>query len=498
MLKINKLKHHITAFNSLSSLALQAVTTISGLIIPRLIISKLGSDVNGLVSSLTQFLNFVALLEGGLSAVIMANLYKPIAENDHEKINSIVKTTQKFYRNVSFIFIAYAIGLAIIYPLVVRSSFSFGYISTLTLIMAVSVFVQYNMALSLKILLNAGKKVYIVSLTQIAIIILNTLATIVILNFWPNIHLVKIVAAMFYLLQPIIYSHFTKKHFHINKNSSIDKTLLKERWSGFGINIAAFIHYNTDVIVLTLFTNLEMVSVYSVYALVTTGLRQIVQAISGGINPSLGNAYASGSIQRLTKIFKKYETVIFISTFILFTVGGLLITPFVMLYTHGVTDANYYQPVLGILLILSEGICCLREPYVNLAYSANRFRNVTKHAIIEAILNISISIILVFSFGVVGVAIGTLVSMSYRTVFHVWYSKKIIPNWNYSDFTKRTLINSIVAIIGVMLCVTILLPSNNSWASWIICGIIYTIIISSLILCINTIYLNPKHRNQRQ
>lgn len=487
MLELNKIKHHVTALNSLTSLALQAITTISGLIIPRLIISKLGSDVNGLVSSLTQFLNFVSLLEGGLSAVIMANLYKPIAEKNHKKISSIIKTTQKFYRNISFIFIAYATGLAVIYPIIVHSIFSFEYISTLTLIMAISVFTQYNMALSFKILLNASKKVYIVSLTQIVTIVLNTLSAIIILNFWPNIHLVKIITALIYLIQPITYAHFTKRHFNIDKGLSIDKTILKERWSGFGINIAAFIHYNTDIIVLTLFTNLEMVSVYAVYALVTTGLRQVIQAISGGINPSLGNAYASSNAKNLMRVFEKYETVIFISTFILFTVGGLLITPFVALYTSGVTDTNYYQPDLGILLILSEGICCLREPYVNLAYAANRFRDVTKHAIIEAALNISVSIILVFKLGVIGVAIGTLISMSYRTIFHIWYSKKVIPNWKYSDFIRRIITNGAVATVSILLCLAVVSPSNDNWGSWIVHGIECTAIISCLILTVNTI-----------
>lgn len=477
MSKINNLKHHVTVLNSLSSLALQIVSTISGLIIPRLILSQLGSDVNGLVSSLAQFLNFVTLLEGGLSAVIMANLYKPIAERNHNKISSIVKTTQNFYHNVSYIFIAYSVGLAIIYPLVIHSSFSFAYISSLTLIMAISVFIQYNMALSFKVLLNAGKKVYIVSITQITIIILNTLSAALVLNFWSNIHLVKIVAALIYLIQPIIYSHFAKKYFSLNKNSSLDKSLLKERWSGFGINIAAFIHYNTDIIVLTLFTNLETVSVYAVYALVTTGLRQAIQAISGGIIPSLGNAYASKNARNLERIFNKYETTIFFFTFLLFSVGALLITPFVQLYTHGITDTNYYQPLLGILLIIAEGICCLREPYVNMAYSANRFKNITKHAIIEAALNITISVTLVFNFGVIGVALGTLISMAYRTVFHMWYLRKII-NRRYGATIWKLISYSTISIIGIFLCQKLLPIQEISIINWIVYATYYTIIIA--------------------
>lgn len=475
--KISNIKHHITILNSLSSLALQAVTTISGLIIPRLIIYRLGSDVNGLVASLTQFLNFVTLLEGGLSAIVMASLYKPIIDNDHKKISAVLKTTQVFYRKISYIFLAYAIGVAIIYPLIVGTTFSFAYVSSLTLIIAFVIFLQYNMALPLKFLLNASKKVYLVACVQIAIVVLNTIATTVILNVYPNIHVVKIVTAMLYLAQPIAYIHFSQKYFSLEKAIASDNILLKNRWSGFGINIAAFIHYNTDVAILTLFTNLSVVSVYVVYALVTTGLRQIIQAISGGIIPSLGNAYASGDSKKLLTIFKKYELTAFILTFTLFTIGGLLITPFVALYTNGITDANYHQPALGILLILAEGVCCLREPYVNIAYVANKFKDVTKHSIIEASLNVIISIALVFKFGVVGVAIGTLISMSYRTLFHVWYTKKVMPYWRYGDFIKRLIVNIFSTAIGAIICLSIFPPNSATWLSWGMFGVIYTVII---------------------
>lgn len=49
--------------NIISSLLLQLVTVICGLILPRAIIGKYGSNVNGLISSITQFLTYITLLE---------------------------------------------------------------------------------------------------------------------------------------------------------------------------------------------------------------------------------------------------------------------------------------------------------------------------------------------------------------------------------------------------------------------------------------------------
>ena len=69
------MKNRITLLNALSNILLQIFTIISAFIIPKIILSYFGSEVNGLVSSLNQLLNYIALLEGGLNSVIMASLY---------------------------------------------------------------------------------------------------------------------------------------------------------------------------------------------------------------------------------------------------------------------------------------------------------------------------------------------------------------------------------------------------------------------------------------
>lgn len=67
----------------------QLVTFISGLIVPRLILSTFGSEANGLVSSITQFLNYIALVEGGIGSVVLTALYGPLAKKDDRKISSV-------------------------------------------------------------------------------------------------------------------------------------------------------------------------------------------------------------------------------------------------------------------------------------------------------------------------------------------------------------------------------------------------------------------------
>lgn len=492
MSKASKLTKNVTILNVLSSILLQMVSVISGFIIPRVILSVFDSEVNGLVSSLSQFLNYVSLLEGGLGGVVAANLYRPLYNKDSAKISSIVKTTQNFYRKIAYLFIAYTLAVAVIYPLVVSSSFSFAYIFSLTVILAITLFIQYNFSLAQRLLLQADKKVYIVSFTQIVITILNVSIFVIASKLCPSIHVLKLISALVFVLQPIIYNHFVKKYYQLDKQAPIDSALLSSRWDGFAINVAAFIHNNTDVTVLTLFTNLKSVSVYAVYALVTSGIKKVIQAISSGVGPTIGHLYASGDKEALNRRFDLYEYVTFFITFFLFTLGGLIITPFVKFYTHGIMDADYDQALFGALLIVSELIYCIRDPYVALAYSANRFKDIRKHAYIEASLNILLSVVLVKFFGLVGVAIGTIIAMSYRTTYHVFYLKKHILHRSPKTFFSKFLSFSIVSAFSIVLSLRFFPIHKYTIINVVLGAITYSIIILSTYLVVSLIFYRDR------
>ena len=152
----------VTLINIISSILLQIFTIIYGFIIPKIIIDYFGSEVNGLVSSITQFLSYISLLEGGVTAVIIAKLYKPLVENDNKKISSIIVTANKFYKKIGICFIVYSIILAFLYPIVFNKfNFDYIYVFSLTLILSISLVIQYMLSLGIKCLLSADKKIYI-------------------------------------------------------------------------------------------------------------------------------------------------------------------------------------------------------------------------------------------------------------------------------------------------------------------------------------------------
>ena len=88
--------------NTIVQLLLEIVTVISGFIVPRLIIKTYGSDANGLVVSISQFFGYLTILQSGIGGVAKAALYKPLAENNNDEINSLVKAISNFFKKIGF------------------------------------------------------------------------------------------------------------------------------------------------------------------------------------------------------------------------------------------------------------------------------------------------------------------------------------------------------------------------------------------------------------
>ena len=103
-------------YNTVTSLLLQVVTVICGFITPRLFLSEYGSEVNGLVQSVTQFLGVISFLELGVGQVIQSALYKPLAKSDSNSVDCVLASGGKFFRRIAYILLAYIAVLVFVYP----------------------------------------------------------------------------------------------------------------------------------------------------------------------------------------------------------------------------------------------------------------------------------------------------------------------------------------------------------------------------------------------
>lgn len=445
----------------------QVITIICGFILPRYMLLYYGSAVNGVVSSITNFLSFISLLDMGVGAVIQANLYKPLAAGDNDQISRVVVSSERFFRRLAYIFIGYIAALCVAFPIFVNSSFSPLFSISLLIIISISTLAQYLFGMTYQLLLNADQRSFIQLIMQIGTIVLNTIFAIILMKMGASVHVVKLMTSVVYVLRPLGQAFYVKRHYNLNKRIKVVGEPIKQKWNGFSQHLAAVICQNIDVVVLTLFSTLENVSIYSVYFSVTNGVEQIVLTAATGLESLFGNMIAKGERETLSRTFNAVEWIIHTGVTIIFTIAGICVVPFVSVYTKGITDANYIAPVFGSILVMAYGSQCLRVPYFRVIKAAGHFKETQNGAYISAVLNIVITVSLVFKFGLVGTAIGTLVAMLYHTCYFVWYLRKNILERPVTHFLKYVSVDALV-VVGSYFATKIFTFAGESYGSWMI------------------------------
>ena len=474
-------------YNIVTNLLLQLIVIVYGFIVPKIIISMFGSNVNGLISSITQFLAYIALLESGFGPVVKSALYKPISNKDNKAIAGILKTTEKFFRNIAYIFLVYILILCVVYPLLVRNDFSWIYTVSLIIIIGISTFAEYFFGMTYRLFLQANQKTYIISLIQIVTYILSIIFIVVLAQIGANIQIIKLVSGIVFVLRPLLQNLYVKRKYNINFNDCTERYELKQKWDGLAQHIAAVIHSNTDITILTIFCSLKEVSVYSIYYLVVKGVKSIIQSFNSGIDASFGDMIAKKEIDNLNKKFNMYEVMYFTIVTIIFTSTIILITPFISVYTKGITDANYVRYVFGYLIVISEYIWAIRLPYSSVVLAAGHFKETRKGAWIEALSNIIISILLVWKFGIVGVTIGTIVAMTIRTMEFIYHANKYIIYRNVLNSLKKLCIVILETLIIVLISRFFPYFDNTSYINWMFNGVITLIVSAVIVIIINSI-----------
>lgn len=436
-------------WNMASSLLLEVVSLVCAFVLPRLIMVSFGSEYNGIVSSVSQFLSVITLLRGGVGGVTRASLYKPLQEHDDYKISGILKATEKFMRRLALIFVVFLVALAVLYPLLVSKEFGWFYTFTLVLILGISTVSQYYFGITYQMLIQADQRQYVYSLLQVAATILNTVLAAIMINAGMEFRLVKLASGLVFGAIPVFLYFYVHKKYNIIKGVPSDDAALSQRWDAFAHYVANFALQNTDVMLLTVFSDLFQVSIYTVYSMITNGVKKFVHICSNGIEAAVGNLLARNAQSTLQKGMRMYEWLVHVVSTVCFVCTAMLIVPFVMVYTAGVTDTNYHQPVLGYLLCVSQFLSAIRMPYQNMVDASGHYRQTRSGAIWEAIINIIASIPLVIVWGSAGAVTGTVLAIAFRTVQYARYTSKQILARSFGVFIKRLVVSAVV--IGVQM-----------------------------------------------
>ena len=466
-----------TKLNIAGSVLLQLVNGVCGLILPRFVLRNFGSEVNGLVASITQLLSYAVLMEGGIGGVMKAAMYKPLANGDDEGISGVFHQISRTFRRISFAFIGLAGMLAVGMKFLVDTRYDWFFVCSMVLILSAHTFFSYYVAMPHRILMSADQKLYVIQFTQIVTTVLNLLLCLLVMYLGGGIHAVKMTSCVVFLLNPFVMRWYVKRHYNLCRNVDIKPAEHIPKRDGVIHHLSFFIHRNTDVVILSLLGSLHTVSVYTVYNTVIYVLEQLLLSISSGISGLVGRLIARKEITELNRIVDRYEACNNMLATAVATVCAILILPFVSIYTGGVTDVQYRQPVFAMLMIAGSYAYSIRHPFGCVVSAAGHYKETKAGALGEMALNLILSLLLVKPLGLVGVALGTFAAMSFRTIHTVWYLSRHIlfrPMWR---FLLKLACNLTVSAVLVGVVPVVVAVDASSILELLVCAVKVSLVV---------------------
>ncbi len=451
------------SYNIFFGVGSQLLIAIVGIIVPKLFIANFGSEVNGFLSSINQVLTYIVLLEAGVGAATLQALFKPVAENDRDSINSILSATNQFYTRTGLWYLGCVVLLSIVFPLTVKSSIPVWQQIAIILITGGTGAIGYFLHAKFRILLNADGKLYIYTNAHTIVQLATSFSKVILILLGFNIVFVQLahMILMFGLSMYIIW-YTRRKYPWINLRVKPDKESISQKNSVLVHEVSQMIFNHTDVLLLTIFTNLKVVSVYTLYTMILDIVSTLIGNIHNGFSFRLGQIYNTDE-KIFAKIFDSYEACYMALSMVLYCVTYLFLLPFMRLYTVGVTDIDYLDQYLPIFFVTIKFLVASRALSGATISYAGHFQKTQWRSILESILNLGISIaaILILRrikvyYGIYGALIGTVIALLYRANDMIIYTRRnILHNSPLKSYTKW-----VVNLIGfgIMLLISRWIP----------------------------------------
>ncbi len=470
--------------NSASTALLQVITMASGFIIPKVMLIVYGSEINGLVSSITQFINYFMLVEAGLSAAVVYSLYKPLAEKDYSKISSIVTAAKNFYNSSGYIFVILTIALSICYPFfITTTTLTTIEVGILVLVLGVSGTLEFFTLAKYRAILTADQKVYVISLASIIAVITNTTVIVVLSYLNVNIVLVRAVALLSVFLRSYILYFFVKKYYsYLNYNAVPNNEALNKRWDALYLQILGAVQNGAPIILATLFTDLKMVSVYVIYNLVISGVNAILNIFMSGVSATFGDLIVRKEHLRLQKAYNDFELMYYLLIAGVYGVTFVMIMPFILLYTQGVTDTNYNLPWIGFLMVLNGLMYNIKTPQGMMVISAGLYKETKWQTTMQALILVIFGIILGKIYGLYGILIASVLSNIYRDIDLVYFIPKYVTKLSKKITVYRMI--AVCILVLIVYCISLFINVEiNNFFIWIIILLI-TMMYTAIVLLI--------------
>ena len=445
--------------NMLSSVGISLVMILLGFFTRKLFVDNIGVQYLGLNGLLSNILGVTSLLEGGFATSVVYNMYKPIAENNHEKIIALLQLYRKVYRYIALGIFLFSL---LLYPFIgyfIKGADSLQYVSVVYFIFVFNSLIGYFTAYKWSII-NASQKNYKLALTNLVYQVGLNLAKLAVLYYTRNYILFLVVESMFSLglnvavvrkanqLFPYIV---TKKRYIVEDD--IKKNIIQNMKYIFIINIGTYLMHSTDNIVISSYVGISIVGLYSNYTLISGIVSSMARQILNSFSDSVGDLVASESSNR---VYEVYKTVFFVN-FLVISIPSIIMYTTFNPFINWWLGNEYTLPnhVVGII-ILNFYIMMMRDSAITFKGKSGIFFPDRYTTLIQGIINLVLSLLLVQYFDLFGVLLATALSVlaigfwqypriCYKYIFHK-------PLWLYfKQYIKYTAVAICALVLSIEL-----------------------------------------------
>ena len=288
----------------------QIVITLLGFFSRKVFLDSLGIEYLGINGLLTNILSMLGLVEGGIGASIVYNLYKPLANNDKPKIIALVQLYKKIYSILAIgIFI---LGLSL-YPflgILMNEGGNIPFISIIYIIFLIKNIISYLNAHKWS-LINADQRGYILAKYNLLFNVITTISKVIILITTKNYILYLLIEAAIFIIQNIYNGKVVEKRYPYIKTKDkyivekeVKDNLIMNVKALFLHNIGGYCVFGTDNILISALINVKTVGLYSNYTMIISQVSSLLTPIINGIGASVGNLIATESKEKNYEIFK--------------------------------------------------------------------------------------------------------------------------------------------------------------------------------------------------
>lgn len=464
----------------------------------KVFLDQLGAEFIGLTGTLQSLLGFLNLAELGVGSAIGYVLYKPIFDDDHDKINEIISVFGYIYRCIGYFIIGAGIILSCFLPLIFPdTSFShgviyFGFYAYLASSI-LGYFVNYKQTL-----LSADQKNYVVTGYYQAVISCKVILQMILAIYIHSYILYFSIEIAFGIIYSIILTQRINTVYPwLQSDVRLGKKLFK-KYPEIGKNIKQlfihkigyFVQFQISPFLIYAYVSLPMVALYGNYTLITQRIQGFISGVMDSTGAGVGNLISEGDKEKIYTTYKELFAIRILIAGILSTCIYFLSTPFIIIWL----GKEYPLSNLIVLLIVIQFfMATTRGATDQFLFGYGLFYDVWA-PLVEAGIFIMASIVCGSLWGLPGVLCGPILSL--LIIVYIWkpyflFSKGFhLPFVGYWKLFFIHLIPIIIAGIASIEIVGIIINKvaiGDGWIGWILQSLIFTLVMS--ILSISFMYV---------